>query len=107
MTITCQIQKSGIHKPVVYQHPKQSVMIWFYCISLSFCILGTNTQENTWIHSVGIQAAAQLMSNLHDGNYTNIVLVDKWPHEDSDEIFAELAQIEFQNMITVKNLRIR
>ena len=81
-------------------------LLTFAYISLSFCILGLKA-ENTWIHSVGIQAAAQLITNLHDGNYTNIVLVDKWPHEDSDEIFAQLSQMDFQNMITVKNLRIR
>ena len=83
-------------------------LLTFAYISLSICILGANTlAEDTWIHSVGIQAAAQLITNLHDGNYTNIVLVDKWPHEDSDEIFAQLSQVDFQNMITLKNLRIR
>ena len=82
-------------------------LLTFAYISLSLCILGLKAAENTWIHSVGIQAAAQLITNLHDGNYTNIVLVDKWPHEDSDEIFAQLSQMDFQNMITVKNLRIR
>ena len=62
------------------------------------------------LHSkLGLQAAVQLMSNLPDGNFTNLVIVQESKNESDEDIFDELTILtdNIYDVMTAKKIFLR
>ena len=62
------------------------------------------------IHSkIGLQAAVQLMSNLPDGNFTNLFIVQESKNESDEDIFDEVTILtdNIYDVMTAKKIFLR
>ena len=62
------------------------------------------------LHSkLGLQAAVQLMSNLPDGNFTNLVIVQESKNESDEDIFDEVEILtdNIYDVMTAKKIFLR
>ena len=63
-------------------------------------------QGQEWVQKIGIEAASKLTSILHDGNHTNIVLLES--RQSSDTVIYMTSNIVFETTaMTLRYLPIR
>ena len=77
-------------------------------ILLTICSLEI-TATNIILSKIGLKATVQLMSQLPDGNFTNLVIIQESQKESDEEAYEEiitLTEID-NNVMTAKKLLIR
>ena len=60
-----------------------------------------------WVQRVGIEAAAQLISLLPDGNHSNLVLLQRFPLDNWDSTVFTMSNITMDTVMTIRFVPIR
>lgn len=84
---------------------KGAALLLCQILTLPFVI-----SEAQWVKEVGIEAAAKLLVNLPDGNYSNLVFVNDAIDDDSDGVwaqFVDVLKLNARNVISVRKQSVR